>query len=93
MDEIHENSGSHPEHSGASENASTAEGTLRPEEPAPPKCRLGSLKGQFIVPDDIKTMFAEEIEDMFYGYRAQHKFDDVEEAAAELRRQKLEAEG
>ena len=41
------------------------------------------MKGQFTVPDDIKTMFAAEIEEMFYGSRAQHKFDDIEEAAAE----------
>jgi hypothetical protein len=51
------------------------------------------MKGQFSVPDDIKTMFAEEIEEMFYGYRVQHKFDDVEEAAAERLRRELEAKG
>ena len=49
------------------------------------------MKGQFAVPDDIKTMFAEEIEEMFYGYRAQHKFDDIEEAIAERLRRDLEA--
>ena len=49
------------------------------------------MKGQFVVPDDIKTMFAEEIEEMFYGSRAQHKFDDIEEAAAERFRQELKA--
>ena len=36
--------------------------------PAPNKTRrLGFLKGQFNVPDDIKTMFKDEIEEMFYG--------------------------
>jgi prevent-host-death family protein len=29
--------------------------------------RIGFLEGQFTVPDDIKTMFADEIEEMFYG--------------------------
>ena len=28
---------------------------------------LGALKGKITVPDDIKTMFADEIEEMFYG--------------------------
>lgn len=38
------------------------------EEPPPPQVsRLGFLKGQFKVPDDIKTMFKDEIEEMFYG--------------------------
>ena len=33
-----------------------------------PKSRLGFLKGRgFVVPDDIKTPFKEEIEEMFYG--------------------------
>jgi prevent-host-death family protein len=31
------------------------------------KSRMGFLKGQITVPDDIKTMFADEIEEMFYG--------------------------
>jgi len=36
--------------------------------PAPkPKRRIGFLKGQIIVPDDIKAPFAAEIEEMFYG--------------------------
>jgi prevent-host-death family protein len=34
---------------------------------AKPKRRLGMLEGQMTVPDDIKTMFREEIEEMFYG--------------------------
>ena len=34
---------------------------------AKPKRRIGFLKGQIKVPDDIKTPFAEEIEKMFYG--------------------------
>jgi prevent-host-death family protein len=29
--------------------------------------RIGFLEGQFTVPDDIKTMFADEIDEMFYG--------------------------
>ena len=29
--------------------------------------RLGFLAGQIIVPDDFDTMFADEIEKMFYG--------------------------
>jgi prevent-host-death family protein len=32
-----------------------------------PKRRIGFLKGQIKVPDDIKTPFAKEIEKMFYG--------------------------
>jgi prevent-host-death family protein len=36
-------------------------------EPPPRKSRIGFLKGQITVPDDIKTPFAEEIEEMFYG--------------------------
>lgn len=32
-----------------------------------PKKRIGFLKGQIKVPDDIKTPFAGEIEKMFYG--------------------------
>lgn len=31
------------------------------------KRRLGFLEGQFSVPDDFDTMFAKEIEEMFYG--------------------------
>jgi prevent-host-death family protein len=34
---------------------------------AKPKRRIGFLKGEIKVPDDIKTPFAEEIEKMFYG--------------------------
>jgi len=32
-----------------------------------PKSRLGFLKGKFVAPVDIKSMFQEEIEEMFYG--------------------------
>jgi prevent-host-death family protein len=36
-------------------------------EPVPTKVsRLGFLQGQFKVPNDIKTMFKDEIEEMFY---------------------------
>ena len=31
------------------------------------KRRIGFLEGKYVVPDDIKTPFAEEIERMFYG--------------------------
>ena len=33
----------------------------------PKKRRLGMLADQFKVPDDIKTPFKDEIEEMFYG--------------------------
>ncbi|MFN7107292.1 MAG: type II toxin-antitoxin system Phd/YefM family antitoxin [Brevundimonas sp.] len=29
--------------------------------------RIGFMKGEGVVPDDIKTPFKDEIEDMFYG--------------------------
>jgi len=32
-----------------------------------PNSRLGFLKGKFKAPEDIKSMFREEIEEMFYG--------------------------
>jgi prevent-host-death family protein len=35
--------------------------------PKPPKTFLGALKGKVKVPEDIKTPFAAEIEEMFYG--------------------------
>lgn len=31
------------------------------------KRRIGFMKGQMTVPDDIKTPYADEIEEMFYG--------------------------
>ena len=31
------------------------------------RSRLGFMKGKFTVPDDFDTMFAEEIEEIFYG--------------------------
>lgn len=31
------------------------------------KRRIGFMKGEFTLPDDIKTPFADEIEEMFYG--------------------------
>jgi prevent-host-death family protein len=40
---------------------------LVPVGPAKPQRRLGGLEGQFKVPDDFDTMFAKEIEEMFYG--------------------------
>jgi prevent-host-death family protein len=36
-------------------------------EPAPPRSRIGFLKGKITVPDDFNTMFQEEIEEIFYG--------------------------
>ncbi|MBX3478074.1 MAG: type II toxin-antitoxin system Phd/YefM family antitoxin [Brevundimonas sp.] len=46
---------------------------LAPLEPEPrltddaAKRRVGFMKGEGKIPDDIKTPFAEEIEEMFYG--------------------------
>jgi len=37
------------------------------EPPREGKRRLGWLEGMYTVPDDIKTPFAKEIEEMFYG--------------------------
>lgn len=37
------------------------------EPPKKKKSRVGFLKGQISVPDDFDTMFAKEIEEMFYG--------------------------
>jgi prevent-host-death family protein len=34
---------------------------------AKPKRRIGFMKGQYKVPADIKTPFAAEIEELFYG--------------------------
>ena len=43
----------------------------KPEEPNPTKTgktkRIGFLKGQISVPEDLDTMFSKEIEEMFYG--------------------------
>jgi prevent-host-death family protein len=39
---------------------------VQAEEPKK-KRRIGFLEGQFSVPDDFDTMFAKEIEEMFYG--------------------------
>ena len=37
------------------------------DQPEKAKRRLGMLQGMFDVPDDIKTTFKDEIEEMFYG--------------------------
>jgi prevent-host-death family protein len=37
------------------------------KEPVDTSRRLGFMRGQFKVPDDIKTPFKDEIEEMFYG--------------------------
>ena len=91
MEESHDNAGSVPDRGGMGETGPTPVGPIRTEESPLPKRRLGFMEGQYTVPDDIKTMFAEEIEEMFYGYRAQHKFDDIDEAYAERLRQETEA--
>lgn len=36
-------------------------------EPTKPARKLGFLRGKIEVPDDFDTMFADEIEEMFYG--------------------------
>ena len=41
--------------------------TSIPETSAKAKKRIGFMKGQYTVPEDIKTPFAAEIEEMFYG--------------------------
>jgi prevent-host-death family protein len=41
--------------------------TQIPAKKTKPKSRIGFLKGKITVPDDIKTPFAAEIEEMFYG--------------------------
>ena len=38
-----------------------------PAEEPKKKRRIGFLDGQFLIPDDLDTMMAAEIEDMFYG--------------------------
>jgi hypothetical protein len=81
-----------PEDCGPEEAAPPADSPLSPNEPAQPQRRLEFMKGQFTVPDDIETMFAEEIEEMFYGPEALNKFDRVAKAADERLRQELEAE-
>lgn len=37
------------------------------EQPARSVQRIGFMEGEFTVPDDIKTPFKDEIEEMFYG--------------------------
>ncbi len=37
------------------------------EQRAKGKRRLGGLEGMYTVPEDFKSMFADEIEEMFYG--------------------------
>jgi prevent-host-death family protein len=39
----------------------------RLEPPKRKRSLIGALKGKIVVPKDIKTMFADEIEEMFYG--------------------------
>lgn len=39
------------------------------EHDKPRSRRIGFMEGEFTVPDDFDTMFAAEIEDMFYGGR------------------------
>ena len=92
MEETRDNSAPDPEQGGMAEDAPLADSSIVPERPAPPQRRIGFMAGEFTVPDDIKTPFAAEIEEMFYGHRAQHKFDDVEKAAAERVRREQKAD-
>lgn len=39
---------------------------IQPESPHKPQ-RLGFMRGKGKIPDDFDTMYAKEIEDMFYG--------------------------
>jgi hypothetical protein len=91
MEESRDNSTPTPEQTGIVEDASLADGSIVPERPALPKRRIGFMAGKYTVPDDIDTPFAAEIEELFYGHRAQHKFDDVERAAAERLRREQKA--
>lgn len=43
-----------------------------------PPQRIGFLEGQFEVPDDFDTMFAKEIEEMFYGGRLEPPLEEPE---------------
>ena len=83
MEEARDNSAPDPEQSGIVEDAPLADSSLVPELPPLRRRRIGFTAGKYTVPHDIKTPFAAEIEELFYGHRAQHKFDDVEQAAAE----------
>jgi len=40
---------------------------LVPVDPPKLQRRIGFMEGEFKVPDDFDTMFAKEIEEMFYG--------------------------
>jgi len=40
---------------------------LVPVDPPKRQRRIGFMEGEFKVPDDFDTMFAKEIEEMFYG--------------------------
>jgi hypothetical protein len=94
MEEIDNSSGPLPERGLMGENASTGGELAQPNAPAPDRHRrIGFMKGQITCPDDIKTMFAEEIEEMFYGPEALNKFDRMAREADEDLRHELEAKG
>jgi hypothetical protein len=52
---------------GTSEDGLESAVSSAPKRPRATKRRIGFMKGQYTVPDDIKTPFAAEIEEMFYG--------------------------
>jgi len=92
MEKTQDSSEQIPVHIESEEAAAPADSPFLPEEPVPPKRRLlGFMKGLYTAPEDIKTMFAEEIEEMFYGPEALGKFDRVARAADERIRRELEA--
>jgi hypothetical protein len=91
MEDSRDNSTPNSEQTGIVEDAPLPDGSIMPERPALPKRRIGFMAGKYAVPDDIDTPFAEEIEELFYGHRTQHKFDDVEKAAAERLRREQKA--
>jgi hypothetical protein len=93
MEEARGNSDPNPEQSEIVEDALPTDTSHVPERPALPQRRIGFMAGKYTVPDDIDTPFAAEIEELFYGHRAQHKFDDVEKAAAERLRREEKADG
>jgi hypothetical protein len=91
MEEARDNSVPNLEQSGIVEDAPLADSSRVSDQPALPQRRIGFMAGKYSVPDDIDAPFAAEIEEMFYGHRAQHKFDDVEKVAAERLHRKQKA--
>ena len=77
MEELQDSLRCEPAADGTEEGAPVAAKPSSPDGLALSQRRLGFLKGQLTVPDDINTMFAEEIEELFYGPEALHKFDGL----------------